>query len=195
MTKELAKEKKIKVDEKAFEQEQKKHQKLSRTATAGRFKSGLADKSIETTRLHTATHLLLAALREVLNDTHINQKGSNITPERLRFDFNFPRKLTQEEKQKIEELVNKKINEKIPVQREEMTVEEAKKKGATGIFDAKYKGKVSVYTIGNFSKEICAGPHVKNTGELGEFKIIKEESSSAGVRRIKAKLLDKTNKE
>ncbi len=186
LTEEIAKEKGYSVDRRGFEYELKKHQKLSRTASAGRFKSGLADQSEQTTKLHTATHLLLSALRKVLKDKNIIQKGSNITPERLRFDFNFPRKLTKEELKKIEELVNKQIKRETPVTREEMSPSEAKKKGAMGIFDKKYGEKVSVYTIGNFSKEICSGPHVKNTKDLGMFRIIKEESSSAGVRRIKA---------
>jgi len=188
MTQELAKEKKINVDIKGFEKEQKKHQQLSRTATEGKFKSGLADHSESTTKLHTATHLLNEALRQVLKKPDLHQKGSNITPERLRFDFNFDRKLTPEELKKVEELVNKKIQEALPVKKQEMTLEQAKKISAQGIFEAKYGEKVSVYSIGNFSREICAGPHVKNTKELGKFKIIKEESSSAGVRRIKAVL-------
>ena len=188
MTKELAEEKGIKVSREEFEKEFKKHQELSRTATIGKFKSGLADSSEKTTKLHTATHLLLAALRKVLNDDNIVQKGSNITPERLRLDFNFPRKLTPEELKKVEELVNEQIQKSLEVKREEMTVEEAKKQGALGVFDEKYGDVVSVYTIGDFSKEICAGPHVKNTSELGHFRIKKEESSSAGVRRIKAVL-------
>ncbi len=176
----------IKFDRMDFDMELRKHQELSRTASAGQFKSGLADNSEATTKLHTAAHLLLAALRKVLNDESINQKGSNITPERLRMDFSFPRKLTDEEIKKVEALVNKQIKEAIPVKREEMSLAEARKSGATGIFEEKYKGIVSVYTIDNFSKEICTGPHVKNTKELGHFKIIKEESSSSGVRRIKA---------
>jgi len=188
MTKELAKEKGIKLDEKGFEKECQMHQELSRTATQGKFKSGLADSSEQTTKLHTATHLLAEALRQILKKD-IQQKGSNITAERLRFDFNFDRKLTPEEKQKIENLVNKKIQESLPIICEELTPEQAKKQGAQGVFDAKYGNKVSVYSIGNkpnfFSKEICAGPHIQNTKELGEFKIKKEESSSAGVRRIK----------
>jgi len=188
LTKELAQSKKIKVDEKGFAKECKIHQELSRTASAGKFKSGLADQSEKTTKLHTATHLLLAALRNVLKDKNIIQKGSNITPERLRFDFNFPRKLTKEEIKKIEDSVNAQIQKSCEVKRQEMSPAEARKKGAMGIFDKKYGEKVSVYTIGDFSKEICAGPHVKNTCELGKFKIIKEESSSAGVRRIKAVL-------
>lgn len=189
MTAELAEEKGIKVDEEGFESENTKHQELSRTASSGMFKSGLADNSEATTKLHTATHLLNQALREVLGKKDIFQKGSNITPERLRFDFNFERKLTDEELKKVEDLVNKKISDALEVKREEMTVEEAKKKGAQGVFESKYGEKVSVYSAGSFSKEICAGPHVKNTKEIGKFKIIKEESSAAGVRRIKAILL------
>ena len=188
MIEELAKEKNIKFNSEDFKEELKKHQKLSQTASAGKFKSGLADDSESTKKLHTATHLLLSSLKEVLGDNNIIQRGSNITPERLRFDFNFDRKLTPEEKQAVEDLVNKKIQEKIEIIREEMSPKEAKSKGATGVFNDKYKEIVSVYTIGNFSKEICTGPHVKNTGELGRFKIKKEESSSAGVRRIKAVL-------
>jgi alanyl-tRNA synthetase len=188
MIKELAKENKIKINEKEFQKECESHQELSRTASAGKFKSGLADNSEATTKLHTATHLLLTSLRIVLKDNSIIQKGSNITPERLRFDFNFTRKLTKEELEKIEDLVNGQIQNSCEVKREEMSPAEARKKGAMGIFDKKYGEKVSVYTIGDFSKEICAGPHVKNTCELGKFKITKEESSSSGVRRIKGVL-------
>ena len=188
LTKELAKEKGIFVDEKAFYDELKKHQELSRTLSAGTFKSGLADDSEKTKKLHTATHLLNEALRVVLNDRDIFQKGSNITPERLRFDFNFSRKLTNEELKKVEDLVNKKIQEALDVSWKEMSLEEAKKVGAQGVFESKYGEKVKVYFIGDFSKEICAGPHVSNTKELGKFKIVKEESSSAGVRRIKAEV-------
>ncbi len=165
----------------------KEHQELSRTASAGQFKGGLADAGVETTRLHTAAHLMLAALRQVLGD-HVQQKGSNITAERLRFDFSHPQKVTSEEIKKVEDIVNNEISKKTPVQMEEMTVDEAKTAGATGVFEHKYGDKVKVYTIGNFSKEICGGPHVDNTGELGHFKIIKEEASSAGIRRIKAVL-------
>ena len=186
MIEELAKEKNIKLNKKEFEKELTKHQELSRTASAGKFKSGLADTGEKTIKLHTATHLLNQALREVLNKPDLIQKGSNITSERLRFDFNFDRKLTPEEKQKIEDLVNEKIKQNLPVKHKEMTLEQAKKAGAQGVFEHKYGDKVSVYFIGDFSKEICAGPHVKNTSELGTFKIKKEESSSAGVRRIKA---------
>ncbi len=189
MTQEIAEEKYgSSVNVKEFKKKFKKHQELSRTASAGKFKSGLADDSEATTKLHTATHLLLAALRIVLKDKNIFQKGSNITPERLRLDFSFPRKLTKKELQEVEDLVNAQIQISCEVIREEMSSEQAKKKGALGIFDAKYGDKISVYTIGNFSKEICAGPHVKNTCELGHFKIKKEESSSAGIRRIKAVL-------
>jgi alanyl-tRNA synthetase len=173
---------------KEFEKEFEKHKELSRTASVGRFKSGLADHSEETTKLHTTAHLLLSALRKVLNDNNIIQKGSNITPERLRLDFSFPRKLTEEEVKGVEKLVNEQIQKKCDVIREEMSPSEAKKKGALGIFDEKYGEKVSVYTVGDFSKEICAGPHVENLCELGKFKILKEESSSSGVRRIKATL-------
>jgi len=188
ITREFAKEKNIGVEEEEFERELQEHQKLSRTASAGRFKSGLADSSEATTKLHTATHLLLAALRIVLKDKNLIQKGSNINPERLRFDFSFDRKLTKEELKEVENLVNAQIQKSCEIVREEMSPEQAKKKGALGIFEKKYGEKVSVYTIEDFSKEICAGPHVKNTCELGRFKIKKEESSSAGVRRIKAVL-------
>jgi len=175
----------IPFDEKAFNEEFARHQELSKTASAGRFKSGLADTSEKTTKLHTATHLLNEALRKILGP-EVKQRGSNITSERLRFDFTFDRKLTSEEIEKIEDLVNKKIKENIKVAREEMPLKKALESGAQGEFGAKYPEKVSVYTIGDFSKEICTGPHVKNTSELGKFKIIKEESSSAGVRRIKS---------
>jgi alanyl-tRNA synthetase len=185
---ELAREKQLIVHRAGFKEELEKHQELSRTASSGVFKSGLADKSEETTRLHTATHILNEALRIVLNKPDIHQKGSNITPERLRFDFNFDRKLSEDEIKKVEVLVNEKIQEKLPVERKEMTIEEAKKEGAQGIFESKYGEKVFVYSIANFSREICAGPHVKNTSELGKFKIIKEEAVAAGVRRIKAVL-------
>jgi len=170
---------------KYFYQEKEKHQEISRKGAEKKFKGGLADESYETTKLHTAAHLLLQALREVLGE-HVVQKGSNITSERLRFDFSHSEKLTDEQIKKVEELVNKKIKENLPVSCEEMTVEEAKKQGAMGVFEERYGDKVKVYTIGDFSKEICGGPHVKNTSELGSFKIIKEESVGSGVRRIKA---------
>jgi len=191
MTQELAKEKKLEVNITEFEQEQAKHQILSRTASAGTFKSGLADNSEATTKLHTAAHILLAALRQVLG-IHVEQRGSNINAERLRFDFSHKEKLTPEQVKEIEKIVNENINKKLDVKREEMSLKEAKAGGAMGIFDEKYGNNVSVYTIRNpketVSKEICAGPHVTNTNQLGRFKIIKEESSSAGVRRIKAEL-------
>ncbi len=174
------------LDCESFESEHLKHQQLSRTATEGKFKSGLADKSEETTKLHTATHLLNQALREILKKPDLHQKGSNITAERLRFDFNFDRKLTDEEIKKVENLVNKKIQDKLPVICTEMTLEEAKKQGIKGVFEHKYGEKVKVYSIGSFSREICAGPHVTNTSQLGRFKITKEESSASGIRRIKA---------
>ncbi len=186
LTCELAKEQGFEVDINGFKKAFENHQELSRTASAGAFKGGLAEKNIETTKLHTATHLLLSALKKVLNDESIHQCGSNITAERLRFDFNFNRKLTDEEILKIENEVNKNIKASINVVCEEMKLEDAKNSGAVGIFENKYGDKVTVYTIGNVSKEICGGPHVNNTKELGIFKITKEESSSSGVRRIKA---------
>ena len=185
LTQEMAKEKGIKVDVKGFEQQLSNHQELSRTATKGKFASGLADHSATTTRLHTATHLLNEALRRVLGQ-EVRQRGSNITPERLRFDFNFPRKLTEAEVSKVENLVNEKIKENLKVIREEMPLKKALSSGAQAEFGARYPEIVSVYSIGNFSKEICTGPHVKHTGKIGKFKIIKEESSAAGIRRIKA---------
>ena len=186
MIEEECKVRKIKFSRKEFENECKIHQELSRTAAEGKFKSGLADNSEATTRLHTASHLLLAAIRKILKNNSISQKGSNINAERLRFDFNFPRKLTEEEIKLIENEVNSNIKKGCNVIREEMTLSEAKKKGISGIFEHKYGNVVSVYTIGECSKEICTGPHVKNTCEIGNFKVIKEESSSSGVRRIKA---------
>ncbi len=188
MTQELANEKKMKVDIKGYEREFEKHKELSRTAAEGKFKSGLADHSEKTTRLHTATHLLLQALKNVLNDKNIIQKGSNITHERLRFDFKFPRKLNDDELKRIENEMNMQIKKKLNVRCEEMKLEDAKKLGVTGVFEHKYGNRVKVYFIGDYSKELCGGPHVSNTKELGKLKIIKEESSSAGVRRIKAVL-------
>ena len=186
MTKEIAKERGITLNEKEFFKEYEKHKKLSKTASEGKFKSGLIDNSEKTTRLHTATHLLNEGLRQILKDKNIVQKGSNITPERLRFDFNFDRKLTPEEIEKVEKWVNEKIKENLPVKREEMSLSEALNSGAQAEFGTKYPKRVSVYSVGDISKELCTGPHVKNTKEIGTFKIIKEESSSAGVRRIKA---------
>jgi len=188
LSQEIARENKIIIDNTAIQQFNnlmQQHQELSRTASAGMFKGGLADNKVETTRLHTAAHLLLTALRQVLSKD-VSQKGSNITEERLRFDFNWPEKLTPEQISEVENLVNEKIKENIPVTMEETTLEEALKNGATGSFGDRYGEVVKVYTISDFSKEICGGPHVKYTGELGIFRIKKEESSSAGVRRIKA---------
>ncbi len=189
---EMAKEKGLDVDLKAFERNMRQHQELSRTASAGMFKGGLADASEQTKKLHTAAHLLLAALRKVLGN-HVIQKGSNITAERLRFDFAHKEKMTDEEKRQVEEMVNQAIKQNLSVTCEEMDLDQAREKGAHGIFENKYGEKVTVYTIGDeplyFSKEICGGPHVNKTGELGQFKIQKEESSSAGVRRIKAILI------
>jgi len=187
LTKELAKEKNIFINGEEFENEFKKHQELSRTASAGVFKCGLADASDEVKKLHTATHLLHTALKKVLGD-HVEQRGSNITAERLRFDFSHPEKMSPEDIKKVEEMVNEKIKESLPVKFEIMPIEEARKFGAIGLFGDKYGEKVKVYSVGDFSKEICGGPHASNTGELGHFKIIKEEASSAGVRRIKAVL-------
>ena len=185
MTRELAAEKGLKVDEEDFAERFKKHQELSHQGAEQKFKGGLADHSEETAKLHTATHLLHAALRKVLGD-EVAQKGSNITAERLRFDFSFGRKVTKEELDEVEKLVNEAIAAKAPVVCEEMTVPEAKAKGAIGLFESKYGEKVRTYKMGDFSFEICGGPHAENTGDLGSFKILKEESSSAGVRRIKA---------
>ncbi|MHB0977986.1 MAG: alanine--tRNA ligase [Minisyncoccota bacterium] len=192
MTKELAKEKGEEVDEQKFQSEMEKHQDLSRTSSAGMFKGGLSDAGEETKKLHTATHLLRQALEDVLK-TEIIQKGSNITSERLRFDFSFTRKMTDEEKKDVEAIVNKKIGEKLPVNKIVMKKEEAEKTGAAHIFGDKYGEEVSIYFIGDsletaYSKEFCGGPHVSNTSELGSFKILKEEAVSAGVRRIKAVL-------
>ena len=185
MTRELAAEKGLKVDEEDFAERFKKHQELSHQGADQKFKGGLADHSEETAKLHTATHLLHAALRKVLGD-EVAQKGSNITAERLRFDFSFGRKVTKEELEEVEKLVNEAIAAKAPVVCEEMTVPEAKAKGAIGLFESKYGEKVRTYKMGEYSFEICGGPHAENTGDLGSFKILKEESSSAGVRRIKA---------
>ncbi len=185
LTIEMAKEIGYNVDEEGYHKAFLEHQEKSRTAAAGTFKGGLSDTSDNTARLHTATHLLLAGL-QTLFDENIVQKGSNITPERLRFDFNFPRKMLPEELKQLEDFVNDAIKKEIDVTCEEMTLDQARASGAKGIFANKYGDKVKVYTIGNVSKEICGGPHANNTRELKSFKIIKEESSSSGVRRIKA---------
>src|SRR3989344_896344 len=187
ITKDLAKEKKLEVDEISFYKELTMHQTLSRASTEKKFTSGLADHSHETKRLHTATHLLHQALRTVLGK-HVQQKGSNITAERLRFDFTHHDKMTHEEIKKVENLVNKQIGECIEVTYDEMSFEKAKDVGALHFFDQKYPDKVKVYSIGKFSKEFCSGPHVENTSEIGNFKIVKEEGVAAGIRRIKAVL-------
>jgi len=186
---EIAKNNQTIINKEEFFIEQQKHQDLSRTASAGKFKGGLADQGEETKKLHTAAHLLLAALRQVLGD-HVVQRGSNITAERLRFDFSHPDKMTDEQKQAVEKIINEEIAKKLPVSIEEITLSDAKARGAMGVFESKYGEIVKVYSIGEganrFSYEICGGPHINNTSELGKFKIQKEESSSAGTRRIKA---------
>ncbi len=189
LTIELASERGIRVDEEGFSKRFKEHQELSRTASAGKFKGGLAGDSEVEIKYHTATHLLNAALKIVVNKD-VHQKGSNITSERMRFDFSCDHKLSDEEKMKTEELVNKWIKDGLDVTVEEMPKEEAIKSGAECMFIEKYPDIVTVYSIGDVSKELCGGPHVSNTSELGLFKITKEESSSTGVRRIKAVLID-----
>jgi alanyl-tRNA synthetase len=188
LTKELASEIGVDVDEIEFRNEYERHQKVSGASAKKLFKGGLSDASTQTKKLHTATHLLNEALRVVLKNKDIVQRGSNITPERLRFDFNFDRPLKPEEIVAVEKLVNEQILKCLPVIREEMTVEEAKNKGAQAVFDEKYSNKVSVYKVGDFSTEICGGPHVSNTSELGIFKITKQKGIAAGVRRIRATL-------
>lgn len=187
MIEEESKSRKIKFNTREFEKELEKHQELSRTATKGRFTAGLADTSEMSTKYHTATHMLHKALKEILGED-VQQMGSNITPERLRFDFSFPRKLTEEEIKKIEDLINKQIKRNLSVSFEEMPYEKAIKTGALSYFKERYPEVVKVYYVGDFSKEICTGPHVKNTSELGKFRIAKEEAVSAGIRRIKAVL-------
>lgn len=187
LTEEMAKEHEMCVDVEGFKEKFKAHQELSRTASAGKFKGGLQSTGEIETKYHTATHLLNAALKVVINKD-VHQKGSNITSERMRFDFSCDHKLTDEEKTKVEELVNSWIKEDIPVTMETMSKSDAVNSGAEAMFIEKYADIVNVYSIGNVSKEICGGPHVKSTGELGTFKIKKEEASSAGVRRIKAVL-------
>ena len=188
LTVEIAGERGFTVDEAAFAIELSKHQSTSRQATQGKFAGGLADHSEMSVKYHTATHLLHQALRDVLGD-HVFQKGSNITAKRLRFDFSHPEKLTDEEHQAVEATVNDAIARDLAVTREEMSVPEAKERGALGLFEDKYQDTVSVYAIGDYSCEICGGPHVEHTGVLGTFKITKEESAGAGIRRIKAVLL------
>ncbi len=187
LTKELAAEHGFSVDEKGFQDAFKKHQELSRAGAEQQFKGGLADHSELTTALHTATHLLHAALSQVLGG-YVKQLGSNITAERLRFDFNHDKPLSKDEIKEVEDLVNEQIKRDLPVVKETMSLEKAKELGAAAQFDSKYGENVTVYTIGDFSKEVCGGPHVTHTGDMGHFKIVKEQSSSAGVRRIKAVL-------
>ena len=187
LTVELAAERGYTVDEQGFNEAFKEHQEKSHVVAEGQFKGGLADTGVATTRLHTATHLLNAALKQVLSPD-INQKGSNITPERLRFDFNFARPMTQEEIAAVEKLVNEKIAENIPVVYAEMPYDQARAEGIVGVFDNKYGDVVKTYSIGNFSREMCGGPHAAATGELGHFKIVKEQSCASGIRRIKAVL-------
>ena len=192
LTKELADEIGVEVDEVEFRKEYELHQKVSSASAKKLFKGGLSDASVETKRLHTATHLLNEALRKVLKKNDLVQRGSNITPERLRFDFNFDRPLTSSETEAIENLVNEQISKGLEVKREQMTLEEAKKRGAQAVFDNKYsENALSVYRVGDFSIEICGGPHVENTIELGTFKIIKEKGIASGVRRIRAILINK----
>ena len=187
ITVELAKEQGMEVELEQFDKLFKEHQEKSRLGSEQKFKGGLAEQNEKTIAYHTATHLLHKALKLVLGD-HVAQKGSNITTERLRFDFSHPQKVTPEELKKVEDIVNEQIQRDLPVVCEEMSLEDAKKSGAIGLFENKYGEKVKVYTIGDFSKEICGGPHVEHTAQLGKFKIKKEEASSSGVRRIKAVL-------
>ncbi|MEA4914023.1 MAG: alanine--tRNA ligase [Christensenella sp.] len=189
LTQELAAERGLTVDNAGFDEAYKAHQELSHAGAEQRFQGGLADHTEETARLHTATHLLQAGLRKVLGSDEVAQKGSNITAERLRFDFSFPRKVTPEELAAVEAFVNEAIARDVEITCEEMTVDEAKASGAIGLFESKYGSKVKVYTVPGFSREICGGPHAARTGELGKFEIKKEEASSAGVRRIKAVLI------
>ncbi|NLO64529.1 MAG: alanine--tRNA ligase [Clostridiales bacterium] len=186
MTVELARDNGITVDVEGYEACYKEHQLKSQAGAEQKFKGGLADNTEETAKLHTATHILLASLKKVLGDEGIQQKGSNITAERLRFDFNFPRPLTAEEIKAVEDAVNAVIKAGYEVTCREMPLDEAKRSGATGVFDSRYDQVVKVYSIGDYSKEICGGPHAKNTADLGSFEIVKEQSSSSGIRRIKA---------
>jgi len=194
LSEELARDKGQKIDRAAFESEFKKHQSLSRAGAEQKFAGGLADHSAETTRLHTATHLLHQALRSVLG-AHVAQKGSNITSERLRFDFSHPEKMTPDQLKAVERIINEQIKKDLPVHFEILDLEQAKKRGAFGLFEDKYAqlgGKIKVYFVGDenlgdyVSKEVCGGPHVARTSELGSFKIVKEEAVAAGIRRIKA---------
>jgi alanyl-tRNA synthetase len=188
MVEDLAYEKGLRVNRKEFNQELNTHQELSRTASAGMFKGGLADTKEKTKQLHTVAHLLLAGLKKTLGEG-LEQRGANINGERVRFDFNHNEALTDEQIKSVEDFINEAIKSNTPVVKEEMSVEEAQKAGAHGTFENKYGEVVNVYTVGDYSKEICGGPHVENTSEIeGTFKIVKEKSSGAGVRRIKGVL-------
>ena len=183
----MAAENGLKVDLEGFQAAYKNHQALSKSGAEKSFKGGLADHSDMTKKLHTATHLLHQALRMELGD-QVQQKGSNITTDRLRFDFSYPDKLTLKQIERVEEIVNEQIRQDLPVSFETMTLHEAKASGAIALFGDRYEEKMKVYSIGAFSKEVCGGPHVERTGVLGLFRIVKEQSSSAGVRRIRAVL-------
>jgi len=187
LTQELAKQRGVSVDEDGFQAAFAEHQAQSRQGSSARFRGGLAERMPETTRLHTATHLLQAALRQVLGQ-HVAQRGSNITAERLRFDFTHPEKLSAEQLAEVEALVNQQIDRNLAVTCAEMSVAEARDAGAIGLFGERYGEQVKVYTIGEWSKEICGGPHVEQTGALGHFRIVKEEAVGAGARRIRAVL-------
>jgi alanyl-tRNA synthetase len=185
LTQELASEHEMSVDVGGFHEAFRKHQELSKSGAEKTFKGGLADQGEQTRKLHTATHLLHQALRQVLGD-HVEQKGSNITSERLRFDFSHPEPMTPEQIREVEEIVNRQIRRDLPVRFETMSLQEAKERGAIALFGERYEEQVKVYFAGDFSAEVCGGPHVEHTGELGSFRIVKEQSSSAGVRRIRA---------
>jgi alanyl-tRNA synthetase len=186
-TEEICREQGLTIDKEGFETAFEKHREVSRQGAEKAFKGGLADQSEATTRLHTTTHLLHKSLQNVLGD-HVRQKGSNITAERLRFDFSHPDRMTPEQISRVEEMVNDVIRRDLPVTMETMTLDQARTRGAMALFAGKYDEQVKVYTVGDFSMEVCGGPHVRHTGELGTFRILKEESSSAGIRRIRARL-------
>jgi alanyl-tRNA synthetase len=187
LTQEVAGQRGVAVDVAGFEAAFAAHQQQSRQGSAARFRGGLAERLPETTRLHTATHLLHAALRQVLGP-HAEQRGSNITAERLRFDFAHGAQLSPEQIAAVEALVNEQIRRDLPVSFQEVSIDEARRAGAVGLFGERYGEQVKVYAIGDFSKEICGGPHVDHTGELGRFRIVKEEAVGAGARRIRAVL-------
>lgn len=188
LTEELARQRGVTVDMEGYQRAYAEHQERSRQNSEVRFKGGLAEHRTETIRYHTATHLLHAALRSVLGP-HVEQRGSNITVERLRFDFSHPERVTEDQLRQVETLVNQQIQRDLPVSWAELSLDEARDSGAIGLFGERYGDRVKVYTIGDFSKEICGGPHVDHTDELGKFKIVKEEAVSSGVRRIRAVLV------